>query len=566
MTRFRPLFLVCTLLLVPQFVQAHSEMDLGAHAELPPFIIANTTRNVGILVNNAAFDPAVAVVVTVESNAELLGTSNTSPRWRCSGTKPVRCIADTLEPGHHLFNVSLRVPNDGTVTVTTLIESIASEDPDFSNNRAVRTSRVYAQTACSINEPALLSVSPVAASTELVWSAASNASHYEVYASVDGETPHVVATTSATRALVRLPGGGAVNWFVRAHFEGCPSQDSGTRSVTSLNAPARLSVSSIVSPMFVEPVAVTFDLNAVLIADAGAKKILSHFVGSDSVFNEDVSGDVVVTPLSADGGITVGPGRYLYIADRTNDLVRYAFPYRPRPVLTLAGMPNAAGSTDAAGTAARVNAPTGVSVSPYFGKVYIADSGNHTIREAYFDPAKGEFGVTTFAGAAGQAGASNGQRTAARFNDPAGLVYGSITDLVVADRGNHTIRRITQSGDVKTIAGVAGQSGHRDGDAAQALFNRPTGVAFDAWGNVLVSEEGNHTIRKIAPNGRVTTIAGTPGVAGAADGIGSAALFNRPGLLAIDADGTIWIPDAGNGKLRRAEYVMPAPKRRSARN
>lgn len=117
-----------------------------------------------------------------------------------------------------------------------------------------------------------------------------------------------------------------------------------------------------------------------------------------------------------------------------------------------------------------------------------------------------------------------------------------------------------------TLAGVMDTAGHRDGEAAQALFNQPFGIAVDAWGNVFVTEEGNHTVRRIAPNGTVTTVAGAAGQPGNADGVGEGARFNRPAFLAITEDGTVWIADRRNGTLRRAVFSVTAPKRRASRH
>ncbi len=548
------------LLLVPAIASAHSSMDFASYPEFPDFVRAGATQKLAIFSEVLAFDPAFAVVVTVETNAKVVGFKAGS-QWQCTqdGNR-VQCYAGQLPVGRFVFDVTVTVPSSGTMTVSTLIESLASDDPETSNNRGVKTARVFEPSACS-SWSGITSVTPAGTTTEVKWAPMAGALRYEVYARIDLASERLVATTTDTRAVLRL-GAGDVNLTVHAISENCPALIS-TGGFTSPNPPEVLAVTSIASPLFVEPISVAFDGSEVLIADAGARRIFSHFIGTDGVSEENLAGDVVVTPIAADGGITFGPGRYLYIADRDNDLVRYAYPYSPRPVFTVAGMPNAPGSTDAAGTSARVNAPFAVAAN-FSSWIYIADSGNHTIRRAIFDIDKGEFAVVTFAGAAGQPGTTDGPVAQARFNDPAGIVTdASIT--YIADRGNHTIREISSNAVVSTVAGVPGQAGHRDGDAAQALFNRPTGVAVDPWGNLLVTEEGNHTIRKITPTGRVTTVAGTPGVAGATDGIGSGALFNRPALIAVDAAGRIWIPDAGNGKLRLAEYVVPGPKRRSSR-
>ena len=560
------LFLVLTVsALLATAARAHSFMDLAVTVDPPAYLRAGQTERVNVVAEVQAFDPAAAVVITVETSASFTGFSAPSA-WRCTrAAKQVQCTADELLSGPHPFTVDVAVPASGTVNLSAGITSIASDDPDFGNNNDAFTSTVYATSSCTAPAPVIASSgTTTSGATELLWSASPGAASYEVLAGIDGETPHLVGTTTAPRIATRLLGGGEVTWIVRATFANCPTLASAPMTFTTAGAETRLAVTSITSPLFVEPAGLAFDGNTLLVADAGKRAILSLLGGDTDFYVEELGGEIQVTPLAAVAGIAIGPGKFLYIADRGNELVRFAYPTVPRLVFTVAGMPHAAGANDGTGTVARVRAPYGVAVDDR-SRVYISDSGNHTIRRGVFDPPKGEFTITTIAGAAGQSGSADGIGNGARFNDPAGIVIDTAGNVYVADRGNHTIRRITSAGQVSTIAGVAGQSGHRDGAGSQALFNRPVGVAVDGWGNVLVTEEANHTVRKIAPNGRVTTIAGQPGAAGDADGVGANARFNRPAMLAVRADGTIWIADAGNGKLRRATYQQPAgPKRRSA--
>jgi sugar lactone lactonase YvrE len=114
------------------------------------------------------------------------------------------------------------------------------------------------------------------------------------------------------------------------------------------------------------------------------------------------------------------------------------------------------------------------------------------------------------------------------------------------------------SGDVTTLAGSAGTSGSDDGTGSAATFNRPTGLAVDANGNVYVTDTGNHTIRKITtPGGSVTTFAGDPDVSTPSDGSLDTAGFSAPGGITIDASGNIYIIDAGSNLINRIEtYVV----------
>lgn len=147
-------------------------------------------------------------------------------------------------------------------------------------------------------------------------------------------------------------------------------------------------------------------------------------------------------------------------------------------------------------------------------------------------------------------GSEDGAKSAARFRDVHGLAFDAAGNLYVADTGNHTIRRISATGVVTTLAGSAGESGSADGTGAAARFSFPRGLAVDAGGNVLVADTGNHTLRRITPTGVVTTIAGAAGQAGNTDGPLATARLDTPQGITVDASGTIYVHAGLNG-IRR---------------
>ena len=210
----------------------------------------------------------------------------------------------------------------------------------------------------------------------------------------------------------------------------------------------------------------------------------------------------------------------LYVADRNNHTIRKIT--SGGVVSTLAGSAGATGSAAGTGSAARFNYPEGVAVDSA-SNLYVADSYNHTIRKITSDGV-----VSTLAGSAGNAGSADGTGSAARFNGPSGVAVDSAGNLYVGDYGNHTIRKITSSGVVSTLAGLAGARGSADGTGSAARFNSPNGVTLDSAGNVYVADNQNSTIRKITSGGVVTTLAGSAGASGSADGAGSAARFDAP--------------------------------------
>jgi sugar lactone lactonase YvrE len=204
---------------------------------------------------------------------------------------------------------------------------------------------------------------------------------------------------------------------------------------------------------------------------------------------------------------------------------------------TIAGHVSA-GSSDGTAKAARFFAPLGVAIDNR-GVIYVADSGDHTIRR--ISPG-GD--VTTLAGVAGIRGSVDGTGPSARFNSPAGVAVDTDGNLVVADTQNHVIRKITASGVVTTVAGMAGVGGSADGTASTAQFLGPQGVAVDSVGNVFVADSGNHTIRKIPPNGVTTTVAGLAGASGNTDGTGTTARFGNPFGVAVDGGGNLFVSDS----------------------
>ena len=241
-------------------------------------------------------------------------------------------------------------------------------------------------------------------------------------------------------------------------------------------------------------------------------------------------------------GITADNAGNLYVADSWNHMIRKIAP--GAVVTTLAASTNL-GSADGIGSAAQFYYPFSVAVDSV-GNIYVADSGNHTIRQV--TPA-GE--VRTVAGQAGNAGNADGTGSVAQFNFPKGIAVDSAGNIFVADTGNHAIRQVTPGGEVTTVAGQAGNAGSADGAGRAAQFNLPSGIAVDRAGNIYVADESNHTIRKVTSAGMVTTVAGLAGEPGSADGFGGAARFQAPSGVAVDSAGNIYVADSFNATIRK---------------
>ena len=240
----------------------------------------------------------------------------------------------------------------------------------------------------------------------------------------------------------------------------------------------------------------------------------------------------------------------VYVADYFNSNLRAISPPSPGgsstvwTVSALAGSDFDTGTTDGTGADARFNYPQGISVDST-GTLFVADADNHTIRKVTDAGA-----VSTYAGTALVGSYADGTGAAAGFNGTNGATSDSAGNLYVVDSNNSTIRKITPQGVVTTIAGT-GFPGTADGTGAMAEFHYPQGITIDPAGNLYVADTGNHTIRKITPGGTVSTLAGLPGTAGSADGTGATATFSSPSGITSDAAGNLYVADAGNNIIRK---------------
>ena len=214
-------------------------------------------------------------------------------------------------------------------------------------------------------------------------------------------------------------------------------------------------------------------------------------------------------------------------------------------VTTLAGQPLVSGISNGFRANALFSDPAGIAVDNN-GVVYLADSQNHAIRKI-----DSNGNVSTLAGRLGVRGSQNGTGIQAQFDTPCGIAIDQHENLFVSDTGNHTIRKIAPGGNVTTIAGIAGESGFANGTASTALFSSPLGIKAATNGTIFISDCGNHVIRAISRNGSVTTLAGNPGIWGSDDGIGASAHFNGPIGLVLDHESNLFVSDSNNHTIRK---------------
>jgi hypothetical protein len=291
-----------------------------------------------------------------------------------------------------------------------------------------------------------------------------------------------------------------------------------------------------------------------LVSDTGNIVIRSIVLGTGAVTtlagSAGLSGNTDgVGPMARfnypSGLVTVGAN--LYVADWENYTIRKVV-LSTGAVTTLAGSPLNSGSTDGTGASARFNIPEKLA-SDSDGSLFVADSLNHVIRKVVASTGV----VSTLVGSAGNSGITDGVGTAARFNEPAGLASDGLGNLFVANTSSNTIRQIViDTATVTTLAGYWAGSGSADGTGTDARFNRPYGLASDGAGYLFVADQSNHTIRKVVVStGAVTTLAGSPGTSGSADGKGTGAGFNYPMGVAFDGEGNLFVADTENHTIRK---------------
>jgi sugar lactone lactonase YvrE len=294
--------------------------------------------------------------------------------------------------------------------------------------------------------------------------------------------------------------------------------------------------------------------------DSGQNPDAKPVSGVISLFAGDIGGEGnidapgIAARFKKPTNIAVDGAGNLYVTDQLLNSIRKIAP--DGIVTTLAGIASTAGSADGTGTSSRFNGPGGMAADQA-GNLYVADSRNHTIRKV--TPAGV---VTTLAGTAGAFGSDDGLGATARFNAPSSVAVDGTGNLYVADYGNSTIRKITPAGVVTTLAGTAGRAGSADGTGGAASFGLLKGIAVDSMGNVYVTDTSGlsrvisgPTIRKITPGGIVTTLAGMAGFEGSADGTGASARFSNPSGIAIDGAGNLYVGDTNNSTIRKITPV-----------
>ncbi len=293
----------------------------------------------------------------------------------------------------------------------------------------------------------------------------------------------------------------------------------------------------------------------VYIADSGNNRIrkvastgiITTVAGNGLAGYSGDGGPAVNAQLSSPSGVASDFSGTLYVGDSNNHRVRKITTSGIISSITGSGFPGYSAEGGPAATA-QVNKPTGLALDPV-GNLYLADRFNYRIRK-----------ITTTGSIVSLAGngfrgyyVDGGPAANAQLDQPRGLARDASGNLYIADGNNCRIRKLTPNGIITTVAGngVPGYSGD-NGPATSAQLAYQLGIAVNAAGELFIADSFNHRIRKVSANGIITTIVGNgfPGYSGDG-GPAASAQINNPNDVAVDADGTLYIADYSNYRIRK---------------
>jgi len=377
---------------------------------------------------------------------------------------------------------------------------------------------------------------------------ATNASLSSPHGAAVDAASNVYVTNSLSRRVRKFTPGGTIstvagNGLFKAPSDGVPS------TASYLNTPSGVAVGGDGSVYIV-------DLGNQQVRRVGPAGVITTVAGNGVTGFSGDGGPATAASVNLyyRSGLAVGADGSLYIGDTRSQRVRKVTP--DGLVVTVAGN----GSYDFSGdggpaTKAAFRYTFGIALDE-LGNLYVADCDNARIRKV---TPGGVISTVAGNGSIGFSG-DGGPATSASLNYPSGVAVDSTGNLYISDAGNNRIRRVAPNGVISTIAGNgnAGFSGD-GGPATSAWLYGPAAISLDRAANLYVADQGNHRIRRIAPDGNIATVAGNGRAIYSGDGgIPINASLHYPYGVAIDAAGNLYIADSGNDRIRKVLATPPA--------
>jgi streptogramin lyase len=395
---------------------------------------------------------------------------------------------------------------------------------------------------------------------------------------VDGSGQVYVADPGNQAIRLVTPGnsGGTPTWSLStiAGTPGAMGNTDGGPGIATFYEPVGIVVGASGNVCVADPYSGTIRLlkPSVFPVSAATTWAVSTIAGSAPVTNPPATGNRngsgPAARFNSPYGVAMDGSGSVYVADTGNDGIRLLSPPAAGATTWTVSAITGSGTANGPGATATFNQPYGVAVDGS-GNVYVADTNNQIIR--LFRPAAASgapaWTVSTIAGIALTTGAADGALDSSTFYNPYGVAVDRSGNVYVVDSWNDTIRQLTPSTPgvvndattwtVSTIAGIARTTGSADGGLGESTFHLPVGLAQDPAGNLYVADTTNSTIRMLTPttaqgktSWNVSTIAGSPGSTGSADGPGAAATFWYPCGVATDASGQVYVADSWNNTIR----------------
>ena len=282
-----------------------------------------------------------------------------------------------------------------------------------------------------------------------------------------------------------------------------------------------------------------------LAAVVASGQTITSFAGNGTAGYSGDGGQAALAQINRVVGLAVDAAGNIYLAEELNNRVRKVDANGVITTFAGTGVAGFGGDTGPAAQA-QLSGPLGVCVSPS-GDVYVTDQGNKRVRKI----SSGTITTVAGNGSSGNSG-DGGAATAAAMTIPIRCAVDASGNLFIVDQGAFVIRKVDTSGIISTYAGTTQGFSGDGGPATQARMNNPTALAFDASGNLYVTDQFNHRIRRIDSSGTILTVAGNGSAAFSGDGgPATSASLNYPGGIVLDSSGTLFLVDCVNERVRK---------------